>query len=279
MYNRSYLSNFFTRLTNARKSESTIYSYRLSLEHFLGTEGQLDLSVENIENKLGELKDKSPNTLRLRLSALSEFLKFLNRKIEVKHMDDLMSICTSVKAEHKETKVVSDEEIEILMESCSNIKDKCIIKLLWTTGCRLSELINLKLSDIEADKIHIKISEGVRIKNNQERTIPLPKCASEILQQYIETFKPTNELFVGTTGKPITKNAVQQMFLRLSKRTNIEVHAHCMRHAFITKLLTSGVDLKTIQSLTGQNSQTMVLYYATSSDELKKDAVSIFDED
>lgn len=278
MYNRSFLNDFYVRLTNARKSESTIYNYRIALEHFFGTEGDLDLSVEYIEERLGELQHLSANSLRLKLSSLSELLKFIHRKQQVEHFEELMSICSSVKAEHKETKVISDEELDILLDSCSNIKDKCIIKLLYCTGCRISELINLKVSDVVDGKIHIRISEGVRIKNNQERTIPLPKCAQEILKTYMETFAPTNALFVSTTGKPIGKNAVQQMFLRLSKATGIQVNAHQFRHKFIDRLLVAGVDLKTIQSLTGQSSSSMVLYYASTSDELKKNAVSVFDE-
>lgn len=279
MYNRSYLSDFFTRCANARKSESTVYNYRIALEHFFGSEGELNLSPGHIECKLSELQHLSANSLRLKLSALAEFLKFVHRKQVVENYEELLDICRSVKAEHKETKVVSDEEIEILMESCSNIKDKCIIKLLYCTGVRVSELVNLKVSDVIDGSIHIRISEGVRIKNNQERIIPLPKCAQEILQKYMDTFCPTDALFVGTTGKPVTKNSVQQMFLRLSKSTGIQVNAHMFRHKFINRLLVSGVDLKTIQSLTGQSSQTMVLYYASTSDELKKDAVSVFDDD
>ena len=155
--------------------------------------------------------------------------------------------------EHRLPQVISREEIFAIIENTNNIKHRCIVELLYSSGLRRSELLNLKLQDIDSKRMLIKIKAG---KGNKDRfTILSEKCLAH-LRQYYRKWKPEIYLFEGQPGKQYSGASVLKVVKNASSKAkpNKNISPHILRHSFATHLLESGVDLRKIQVLLGHGS-------------------------
>ncbi len=150
-------------------------------------------------------------------------------------------------------KIISKEEAKALINSTNNIKHKCIASLLYSAGLRRSEVIDLKISDIDSKRmlIHIKNAKG-----GKDRFTLLGESLLKDLRVYFREYRPKEYLFEGRTGGQYSGESVGKLIKSAGRkaRIRITITRHILRHSFATHLLESGVDLRYIQTLLGHNS-------------------------
>ncbi|WP_367120780.1 tyrosine recombinase XerC [Staphylococcus capitis] len=172
-----------------------------------------------------------------------------------------------------------EEEMEALFQtveqdSKKGMRDRVIIELLYATGIRVSELVNIKIKDIDMNLPGVKVLG----KGNKERFIPFGEFCKQSIERYLDEFQPrkTNDheyLIVNMNGAPITERGVRYVLNDVLKRTAgvTDIHPHKLRHTFATHLLNQGADLRTVQSLLGHvNLSTTGRYTHVSNQQLRK---------
>ncbi|WP_437343748.1 tyrosine recombinase XerC [Staphylococcus devriesei] len=172
-----------------------------------------------------------------------------------------------------------EEEMEELFktvakDSKKGLRDRVILELLYATGIRVSELVNIKLSDIDMSLPGVKVLG----KGNKERFVPFGEFCRQSIEQYLNEFKPVQHarhsfLIVNMKGEAITERGVRHVLNDIVKRTAgvTDIHPHKLRHTFATHLLNQGADLRTVQSLLGHvNLSTTGKYTHVSNQQLRK---------
>jgi len=150
-------------------------------------------------------------------------------------------------------KVLSTEAIQRMIVLTSNLKHKCIISVLYSAGLRRSELLNLKIKDIDSERMVIRVNKG---KGNKDRYTLLSKNLLINLRQYYIIYRPKEYLFENPKGGSYTASSVRALVAKAGKIAGIseKVTPHMLRHSFATHLLENGTDLRYIQSLLGHSS-------------------------
>jgi len=155
--------------------------------------------------------------------------------------------------EHKLPKVLSKNEVKNILNSCNNIKHKCILMLIYSAGLRRSELLNLRISDINSARMVININSA---KGRKDRICLLSGNLLQLLRQYYKKYKPKKYLFEGQKGGKYSATSVANILKKAALKAGIvkNVTPHMLRHSFATHLLEQGTDLRYIQELLGHNS-------------------------
>lgn len=250
-------------------AKNTVLSYERDLKsyiHFLrNVEAITSFNAVqrfHIVQFLSFLKEqgKSAKTLARHVASVRAFHQFLLREKAVEQ-DPSVHIETP-KSERSIPKVLSLQEVEKLLDAPKNsghfgLRDKAMLELLYATGIRVSELINIDLE-------HVHLTMGfVRVtgKGNKERIIPVGRTASEAIKSYIEHGRPhfltkkhkDDALFLNHQGKRLTRQGFWKILKKLTAEAgiNIELTPHTLRHSFATHLLENGADLKAVQEMLG----------------------------
>ena len=139
-----------------------------------------------------------------------------------------------------------------LLDAVENLKHRTILYTIYGCGLRISELINLKMSDIDREYMCLWIRKG---KGNKDRQIPVSLKLLELLERYYKVYKPTVYLINGQNGLQYSSGSIQKIIKVASQRASIQKHVtpHTLRHSFATHLLENGTDLRCIQSILGHN--------------------------
>ncbi len=155
--------------------------------------------------------------------------------------------------EHKLPKVLSKNEVKEILNSCNNIKHHCILILIYSAGLRRSELINLKVSDIDSERMVININGA---KGKKDRVSLLSENTLSLLRKYYKECKPKQYLFEGMKGDKYSATSVAKVLKNAANKARIHknVTPHMLRHSFAMHLLEQGTDLRYIQELLGHNS-------------------------
>ena len=172
--------------------------------------------------------------------------------------------------DHKLPKVISKEEVIAIIEHTNNLKHRCIVQLLYGSGLRRSELLNLKLNDIDSKRMLIRVK---RAKGNKDRLTLLSKNALKDLRMYFKEWKPQEYLFEGRKASKYSAVSVLNIVKNAAIKAKItqNVTPHVLRHSFATHLLESGVDLRQIQVLLGHgSSKTTEIYTHVASNTFKE---------
>ena len=150
-------------------------------------------------------------------------------------------------------KVISKEEVLKMIRVTQNLKHKCMIKLLYSTGMRNSEVLSLKLKDIDSKRMIITIKGA---KGNKDRNTLLGAKLLSSLREYFLIYRPKEYLFEGQTGGKYSARSLTKVVVNASKiaKTRIKVTPHILRHCFATHHLENGADLRQIQTLMGHGS-------------------------
>ena len=155
----------------------------------------------------------------------------------------------------KETlpEVIGKEAIVKMIHHTPNIKHRCLISLLYSAGLRRSELLNLKISDIDSERMVIKVRGS---KGNKDRLTLLGEQMLADLRKYYKTYLPNEYLFEGEKKGQYSATSVMKIVRRAAKKAKIiqRVTPHMLRHSFATHLLEDGTDLRYVQALLGHNS-------------------------
>ena len=148
--------------------------------------------------------------------------------------------------------ILTIEEVRRIIEVTSNIKHSLIIKILYGSGLRVSEIVNLKKEDLNFDEglIHIRLAKG-----KKDRFVTIPLSIKEKLKNYCSLYSG-NYLFESNRGGKLTKDTIQKIVRNSAKKAEIKkrVYPHLLRHSFATHLLEQGTDLRIIQKLLGHSS-------------------------
>lgn len=230
----------------------------------------LNCKPETIKNYLYKsFSDKKPISQARSISAIKSFFNYLIFEGYIK--DSPISNIESPKQEKKLPKVLTEEEIKKLINSIDlnhdfGQRNKTIIEILYGTGIRVSELINLKLSNIFFKENIIKVIG----KGNKERFVPLGEIASNELKIYINNrnrlkidSKSSDILFLNRYGRGLTRSMIFKIISDASKRVGLDkkISPHTLRHSFATHLIKNGADLRTIQLILGHESITTTEIY------------------
>ena len=268
-------------------SKNTIYSYLrdlIAFSNFIGEEYEIN-QIENINKEhihlyLKELsKTNCTNSISRKLVSLRMLYIFLVKENIVK--ENLMSSFTLPKRDKKLPIVLSQEEmIEILdgIIVCDAIssRNRCMVELLYATGMRISELLNLTLKDLNIKMGFIKVIG----KGNKERMIPIGSYVGEILEQYINDYraefniKNDSLLFFNKHGQRLSRVEFYSILQTIVNSTSItkKVSPHTFRHTFATHLLENGADLRSIQELLGHSDiSTTTIYTHISNQKIRSE--------
>ncbi len=150
-------------------------------------------------------------------------------------------------------KVLSKQDIVTMIEKTNNLKHKCIIGLLYSAGLRRSELLALKVADIDSKRMTIRI---VNSKGRKDRLTTLSSSLLRLLRVYFKSYRPKIYLFEGQEGGKYTAASILKLINKAAQlaKINTKVTPHMLRHSFATHLLEEGTDLRRIQSLLGHSS-------------------------
>jgi len=150
-------------------------------------------------------------------------------------------------------KVISLEEVSLIISNTNNIKHKCIISLLYSAGLRRGELLSLKLGDIDSKRMVINIHKG---KGGKDRITILSESVLKILRFYFKVWRPKTYLFEGMKGRQYSASSISKILSNACIKANIrkKVTPHMLRHSFATHLLETGTDIRFIQTLLGHSS-------------------------
>jgi integrase/recombinase XerD len=172
---------------------------------------------------------------------------------------------------HPLPNVLSKEEVKAILQAPANIKHKAMLSLIYACGLRRSELLNLKLTDVDSKRGLLIIRQA---KGKKDRVAPLPEKIIVLLREYYIAFKPVTWLFDGQTkGEKYTATSLQEVLKAATKKAGINkrVSLHWLRHSYATHLLESGVDLRYIQEILGhKSSRTTEIYTHVSNKNLQK---------
>jgi site-specific recombinase XerD len=155
--------------------------------------------------------------------------------------------------ENKLPKILSEEEVLSILKSVDNIKHKAMLWLIYAAGLRRSELISLKIKDVDSKRMVINILGG---KGKKDRITLLSEKILNLLRTYFKEYKPKVWLFEGSPGEQYSTSSLQKIFAVALQKSGVRKQAslHTLRHSFATHLLEGGTDIRYIQALLGHNS-------------------------
>ena len=244
-------------------SKNTISSYKNDISSFsswcdkehLDRLKITDLNLNNYISNLFSIGLKS-SSINRKISSIKHFYLFLLKKKVIKN-SPVDEIAIPKQEKYLPTSMSEDEVESLLGSPKSSIKierrDKAMIEILYATGMRISELVNLKLTDIDFNRSVLKVFG----KGSKERLVPYGEKAAEALRVYLEDRKKldSKDVFLSNRGTRITRGAFWQRIKIYIKRENLKssISPHTLRHAFATHLLNRGADLRSVQILLGHS--------------------------
>ncbi len=282
------LDSFLTYLTVEKGlSKNTLESYGRDVRKFLLflEEGQIktiqEIKYENILDFLSHFKKQgfSDTTTVRTIVSIKQFFKYLLLEKIIK--EDPTSQIRTPKMKKSIPGVISLEDVERVLASPNEstpegIRDLAMLEVLYATGIRVSELIWLKLNEVNFEMGFV-IVYG---KGSKERIVPIGKQAQEKLRTYMELSRPlllksrdSKELFVTRRGKAMTRQGFWKLIKNYALKAGItkQISPHTMRHSFATHLLERGADLRTIQIMLGHSDiSTTQIYTHVENERLKE---------
>lgn len=258
----SHLRKFQTILELKRYSQNTIAIYCSFIKMFADF---ININVEKLKDlqnkdivvaaiKLIEIKNYSTSSQKQLLSALTLFYKELyKRNIDV-------ALIYPTRNTQYLPAILSKQEVKRILNLTTNIKHKTIIATIYGLGLRISELINLKISHIDSQRMLVHLHNA---KGKKDRIVMLPESLLISLRVYFKSYKPKVFLFEGHHNNPYSASSIRKIFKTALHKANVVKPAtvHTLRHSFATHLLENGTDIRIIQKLLGHKNIKTTLQY------------------
>jgi site-specific recombinase XerD len=257
---RTCPDEYILKLKELRYSQRTIASYKGMFEEFINYYHKFD--IYNIDE-----------------SMITAFLRYLviERKVSISYQNQAINavkfyyervlggqrkvyLVDRPRHEKRLPVVLSEQEVTVLLKATENIKHKAILMLAYSAGLRISELINVRINDIDSKRMQIRVEQS---KGKKDRYTLLSQKLLDILREYFKAYKPKEFMFEGATGGMYSLRSIQQIMKHAVAKAGIKkwVSMHTLRHSFATHLLENGTDLRYIQSLLGhESSKTTEVY-------------------
>jgi len=267
-------------------ADNTLSSYKRDLVRFFEylksrhIDSIQKVSRQTINSFMLAEKDRglSANSISRALACIKSFLKFLLMENKIK--EDVTSVIESPKLWKKLPSTLSVSEVDLLLKAPNvrdiiGARDKASLELMYATGMRVSELINLKMNDVNMDMAFVKCLG----KGGKERIIPFGRKAKESIVRYLSKARPlflkkkvSNFLFLTRLGKFMSRQSFWKTIKKYAHLSGIkkEITPHSLRHSFATHILEGGADLRIVQELLGHSDiSTTQIYTHVNKDRLK----------
>ncbi len=243
---------YLQKLELRKYSNSTVKIYIGYFEKFINYYSNKELITLNENDIRGYLQElvrlkKSDSYLNLMINSIKFYYE------TVLEMPNRFYMVERPRKQKKLPEVLSKSEIVQMINVTCNIKHKCILSLLYSSGLRRGELLNLKVKDVESKRMALRVVNG---KGGKDRYTVLGAQVLINLRKYYIACRPLIYLFEGRQGEKYSESSVVNIVKRAAKRSRIKkkVTPHILRHSFATHLLEQGTDLRYIQTLLGHSS-------------------------
>ena len=260
-------------------SQNTVDSYKSDLKKLSNYLQNQDLSKASIDNFFIDMSEfnYSSSTKKRMHSSIKNFLKYINENEDYESID-ISDI--KLKSSKKLPEVLSITDIENMInfynhETYLDSRNRTVIDVLYSTGCRVSELCDINISDIDLDEKYLKLKG----KGSKQRIVPIGSMLYKNLMQYLnvrETFLQNRgePLFLSKSKNKLDRTAVFRIIKKTAKNISLQtdVHPHTLRHSAATHMLEGGCDLRTVQEFLGHSSVSTTQIYTKVTKEFLEEA-------
>lgn len=285
--NSKELSEFQDYLLNVRRySSNTVSSYSFDIcdfTKFIRGLGKIfkDIKVDDVKSWILDLTERQigKRSIKRKMSSLKSFYAwmYLQKKVD----SDPFEYVHSPKATHALPDFFSEKEIDVLLTANEKRTDKlkdrdqALLMLMFASGLRASEVVNLTFNQVDFDNRIMKVSG----KGNKDRLVPFINSAKEAMLNYINGLRKdllkedTKYIFLNSKGNKMTVRGLEYILEEIEAKTGLygKIHPHMLRHSFATKMLNRGADLRTIQELLGHSSiETTSIYTHVAYENMKE---------
>lgn len=265
-----YLTEYRKELEFKNYSKSSIELYTSVVYNFLhdfenSFSSPIKINTEIIKEWIKQAK--SISVMKIRIGALKNFYqRVIKQPLKFEYIE-------YPRKEYKSPIILDLSEIQSLFDNCGNEKHRTILFVLYATGIRVSELLSIKLKDIDRANMVIHIMKG---KGNKQRSVTMKIELLKILESYYRAYKPNEFLFEGQNGDKYTASSIRQFINLYANKAGIKkkVYPHLIRHSSFTHSLEAGENLYTIQKIAGHNNPSTTAIYLHMSPKIVANAFS-----
>lgn len=278
--NEKYIQMFIGSLKIENYSKLTLSNYEYELRRFTrflneSEKSMLQATTADIRQYLSINGHLMQSTIVSKLDIISSFYGWLVKEDEL-----LKNPCVKIKRPKLPKKVrvgLTIIEMELVRAACKTLRQRALIEVFYSTGCRLDELRKIDIKDIEWDSSSVIVNG----KGNKDRRVFLSEKAKYYLKQYLDTRDDDCPALFASERAPIrrlTNTGIQYQVKKIKEASGIEkpLHPHIMRHTFAQLNLDNGMELADLQALMGHESANTTIRYAQVSDERKRSAFNKF---
>ena len=273
-----------------KEEETTVSSYIEDIYKYLEymennkIKTALNIEYQDITKYLKYLDNNNYKTSSIirKIVSIKLFHKYLSLEYKIK---DVSSKIINPRLRRKLPNILTIEEVDNLLDIKLNTpfdyRNKAMLELMYSSGLRVSELVDLKLNNIDLDNGYVRCLG----KGKKERIIPIGEIAIEYLKKYINEYRNsmkkgyyTENVFLNNHGKNITRQGFFLIIKNIAKEKNIDknITPHMLRHSFATHLLNNGANLRTIQEMLGHSSITTTQIYTNVSNDIIKENYELY---
>lgn len=272
-------------IIDCKYSENTIKNYQYIIKEyieFIKPKIAVDVSSKEIRKFLQSEKDKNSKTIVNHINVLRSFYQFLEQIGKIKY--NPMQEIETPKTKKSLPKILSKQEVEQILDiplvDKYDYRNKAMLELMYSSGLRISELINLKIYNIDLDIGTVRVMG----KGSKERLIPVDEVAIYYTKKYIQEYriilnkKNSDYLFLNRFGDKLTRQFFFKKIKEIAQKKNIKTDfsPHTIRHSFATHLLENGADLRSIQEMLGHSNITTTQIYTHVSNQVVNKSYQIY---
>ena len=285
--NKDIIESFKTYLiTEKYLVDNSVESYYLDIKCYLEylDKDYKNITREDIKDYLKYLNDSnySKSSTDRKISSIKTFHHYLYRYYSI---EDISKNIERSKKTRKLPNILAIEEIEMLLafelKTSFDYRNKAMLELMYATGLRVSEIINLTLNNIDLENKIVRCFG----KGNKERMVPFGDICKNYLEIYINNYRTsllkkyiTDSLFLNNHGKKMTRQGFELIVNEIAKKQNLnrKITPHMLRHSFATHLLNNGADLRSIQIMLGHDNLSTTQIYTNVSNQILKENYDLY---
>lgn len=290
--NKKLLSDYIIELKTIkqRDKDTTVNSYSEDIYKYLeymeskNISSALDISYNNLLDYLKYLDDNKyeVSSVARKIVSIKAFHKYLSENYKV---IDISTKINTPRFYRKLPNILTIEEVDnlldIKLDTPFDYRNKAMLELMYSSGLRVSELINLELSDIDLNNNYVRCFG----KGSKERIVPVGEYSAKYLSIYINEYRDsmkkgyyTEKIFLNNHGKEMTRQGFFKIIKKIAKDKDINknITPHMLRHSFATHLLNNGADLRTIQEMLGHSSISTTQIYTNVTNDILKENYDLY---